>query len=269
MSKKETESINFIDTVSTISKIIFEIKNNKPGIYLRFGDGDFNLAENKNDMLAKANPRLQELMLQVINIRDDKVMIGLPHHCKEIGTLEKGMFPGNHENIYSSIKNFVNKLGSKVSKPDKIYSSVALSQCSTNNPEKVIEIHKEIQKKQVLFIGNKLYSDEYINKLFGNNVLRINTNHVNSFDNFDEVINLFDNYYKDNKNNKNNYFVLVIAAGCASRAISGYLYHKYFVSNPNFFIFDYGSLLDYLYGFNTRAYMDLAPPQKKYILENI
>lgn len=71
------------------------------------------------------------------------------------------------------------------------------------------------------------------------------------------------------KYKKCEYYVIIIAAGCASRAFSSVLYTKFFIDNPNFFLFDYGSLLDYLYGLNTRAYMDLMSPNKKYILDNI
>jgi hypothetical protein len=67
----------------------------------------------------------------------------------------------------------------------------------------------------------------------------------------------------------NEYYVIIIAAGCASRAFSSEIYNNFFINNPNFFLFDYGSLLDYLYGLNTRAYMDLMPPKKDYILDNI
>ena len=42
-------------------------------MYLRFGDGDFNLAENMDDLLARANNNLKEMMLQSMSIRDDRV----------------------------------------------------------------------------------------------------------------------------------------------------------------------------------------------------
>ena len=56
-------SINFINCINTVNEIYNYIKNKKPGIYLRFGDGDFNLAENKDDLLAKANNSLKKMMI--------------------------------------------------------------------------------------------------------------------------------------------------------------------------------------------------------------
>lgn len=39
--------IEFINCESTINKIIVDIAESRAGIYLRFGDGDFNLAKIK------------------------------------------------------------------------------------------------------------------------------------------------------------------------------------------------------------------------------
>lgn len=72
-----------------------------------------------------------------------------------------------------------------------------------------------------------------------------------------------------NEHIKNEYFVIIMATGCASRAFSGTIYKQYFISKPNFYIFDYGSLLDYLYGFVLREYLKIHPPDRDYILNNI
>ena len=69
--------------------------------------------------------------------------------------------------------------------------------------------------------------------------------------------------------NNYEYYIIIMASGCASRAFASVIYNNYFINNSNFFLFDYGSLLDYLYGLNTRAYMNLMPPKKNYILDNI
>lgn len=262
-------NINYINCFDTINHIFDFISNQKPGMYLRFGDGDFNLAENKNDLLAIANDNLKYKMLDTMSIRDEKIMICLPHHCKEINTLENGMYPGNHEYPLDYINRFLSILQIKNNTlPSKIYTNVALSYCSVYYPDLVVKLHKEIQKYNVIYIGNYIYSNSFLNKLFGNNITRIDTNSNNAFDQHNFVFTELDNLI--NKNYKNEiFFIIIIAAGCASRAFASDIYNKYFITNPNFFLFDYGSLLDYLYGLNTRAYMDLMPPLKDYILSNI
>ena len=257
----------FINCENTLNVILNNIINKHPFFYLRFGDGDFNLAENKHDLLSIPNINLQHLMLKSMSLRDDRIMICLPHHCKKLNTVENGMYPGNHEYDYNSIIRFLNILTTNEPLPTKIYTNVALSYCSTYYPDIVINLHKELKKYNILYIGNYVYDDNFLKKLFGNNVLRINTNSNNAFEQydvvFDEINNIIEKYYK------NDFFIIIIAAGCASRAFSFEIYSKFFIKNPNFSLFDYGSLLDYLYGLNTRAYMDLDPPQKDYILSQI
>lgn len=261
-----TDYVNCINTVKSISDFI---KNKKPGMYLRFGDGDFNLAENMDDLLAKANNNLKDMMLQSMSIRDDRVLMCIPHHCKEINTLEEGMYPGNHEYPYHYIERFLRILKIKTNNlPNKIYTNVALSYCSVHYPDLVVDLHKQIKQYNVIYIGNYIYSDEFLKNLFGENVNRINTNSNNAFEQFNFVMNELNTLIQE-KFKSYEYYVIIIAAGCASRAFSSVIHSNFFVNNPNFFLFDYGSLLDYLYGLNTRAYMDLMPPKKNYILDNI
>lgn len=259
----------FVNCLNTINTVYDFISNKKPGMYLRFGDGDFNLAENKSELLAVANPEIAELMLRAMSIRDERVLICIPHHCKQIDTLEDGMYPGNHEYTIDYIVRFINILKRRTQTlPNLIYTNVALSYCSVHFPDTVINIHKEIKKYNVIYIGNYLYSDMFLQKLFGNNVTRINTNSNNAFNQKTLVFNELNKLILEKFSNYE-YYIIVIAAGCASRAFSSLIYDTHFVNNPNFFLFDYGSLLDYLYGLNTRAYMDLMPPKKDYILDNI
>jgi hypothetical protein len=261
-------SVEFINCEDTLKNILNNFVNKTPFFYLRFGDGDFNLAENKHDLLSRPNIKLQDLMLKSMSLRDDRVMICLPHHCKDLNTIEKGMYPGNHEYEYYHIVRFLNILTiNKNSLPKYIYTNVALSYCATYYPDIVINLHKEFKKNNILYIGNYLYDDAFLKKLFGDNLLRINTNSNNAFDQYKLVFNEFNSIIEEKY--KNEFFIIIIAAGCASRAFAYEMYSTYFIKNPIFSLFDYGSLLDYLYGLNTRAYMEMDPPQRDYILNNI
>ena len=259
----------YIGCINTINEIYEFIKKKKSGMYLRFGDGDFNLAENVDDMLAKANKNLKELMLNAMAIRDDRVFICIPHHCKQLNTLEEGMYPGNHEYSFEYVQRFLRILKNERNNlPKKIYTNIALSYCSVYNPELVINLHKEIKKCNIVYIGNNLYSDIFLKKLFGDKITRINTNDNNAFDQFNFVFDELNKLMNETLNNYE-YYIIIMASGCASRAFASVIYNNYFINNSNFFLFDYGSLLDYLYGLNTRAYMNLMPPKKNYILDNI
>jgi hypothetical protein len=131
----------------------------------------------------------------------------------------------------------------------------------------VIKLHNAIKKQKVIFVGNYRYKEEFILKLFGNNLIRVFTNDNNAYQQKDKLLKEIDIIM--NEYVKNEYVVIIMAAGCASRAFSGILYNRYFIANPNFYIFDYGSLLDFLYGFVSREYLKIHPPNREYILNNI
>jgi hypothetical protein len=261
--------ISFINCEDTLNEIITSIDNKRPGIYLRFGDGDFNLAQNMDDMLAKSNISLSKEMLYSMSIRDDRVMICIPHHCKQLNTVEEDMKPGNHEYDFTSITGFLNILKfSNPCLPTKIYTNVALTHYSTKNPDIVIHLHKVIRKHKVIFIGNYKYKEDFLIKLFGKNLIRLFTNDNNSYQQRDRIMNEIDIIMKEHIE-KNEYVVIIMAAGCASRAFSGIIYNKHFISRPNFYVFDYGSLLDYLFGFISRECYKINPPDREYILKNL
>jgi hypothetical protein len=264
-------SVVFVDTKNTLDTILESILNKQGGMYLRFGDGDYKLAMGQDDMLAKSTNSLQKWMIRAMQLDDKSIMLCLPHHCKELNTLEKGMCGGNHEYIFDvHVTHFLNILKHlrQGNLPNKLYTNVALSYNSYHNPARVIEVHRALQKNCIVFWGNSSYPDDFIKKLFGSDTFRINTPVRDSFFKHDEVFAEFDTLYKTNLATKE-YFIIVMAAGCAGRAFSAELYDTYYVQKQNFFVFDYGSLIDYLSGYKSRAYMDIEPPNSEYILSNM
>ena len=263
------EHCTLVSTTDTVKKLITMISNKCTGFYLRFGDGDFNIVEGKHDMLAVPTINFQHWMIETMKISDDSVMTCIPHHCTKLNTLEIGMFLGNHEYGFESVQKFINtltKIRNKI--PNILYTNVALSYCSSHDPDLVVKLHKEIKKHQVVYIGNNIYSNEFIKKLFGSTVDRINTSSRDSYLEHDIILDQFDKLYHE-KYEINNFFIIIMAAGCGGRAFSGELYYKYYQKKQNFFILDYGSLLDFLWGYNSRAYMDLDPPNTEYIMNSI
>jgi hypothetical protein len=258
---------SFIGTVDTLRACIEAIQTHRPGIYLRFGDGDFNIAKGERELLCVPSPSFSGWMNRTMHIRNEpNVMICLPHHCSAFGTLEDGMFPGNHECPERMVSGFLQQLG--MPHPSKIYSSVALSFCSSKNPDLVVNLHNHIRKHAVVFVGNYTYTTQFLQSLFGSTLYRIDVNERDSYKDHDAVMARFNTLYCETLRDLD-YFVIVMAAGCGGRAYSGELYHTYQLTKANFFVFDYGSLLDYLAGLNTRAYMDLDPPKKDYILTRL
>lgn len=257
----------YVSTMDTVRIIIGMIQEKKPGMYLRYGDGDFNIASGKDDMLAIATPIFQHWMKESMKILN--VMTCIPHHCKEIGTLEEGMYGGNHEYPLFMVEEFINVLRTiRNATPTILYTNVALSYCSSHHPDLVIQLHKEIKKNHVLYIGNDTYSTKFLIKLFGSSLNRIHTPQRDSYAEHDRIFAEFDILYQEIYKSLD-YFIIIMAAGCGGRAISGELHSIYIGDRANFFVFDYGSLLDCLWGYQSRAYMELDPPKTAYILDSI
>ena len=258
----------FINSIDTVTKLIDNLKNNQCGLYLRFGDGDYNISQNKEELLCKPSTEFVYWMHNAMKIRDDNIIICVPHHCKELGTLESGMYPGNHEYSKDAINNFIsilNKIGGPCS---KIYTNVALSYCASHHPDLVVEFHKLLKTKNILFIGNKRFKHDFLSNLFGKNINTIYVPERDAYLSRDKVFSEFESLYQNIYKNYE-FFIIIMASGCSGRAFSAELYHKYYLKKNNFFLIDYGSLLDYMNGEITRAYMNEDPPKKDYIFKNL
>lgn len=263
------DSIQFVSCRNTLQKVLSDIRAKRPGLYLRFGDGDYNLANGENDMLATATPSLQLWMRRAMSLSGDSILLCMPHHCRELGTLEEGMCGGNHEVPMSYIQKFIGTLYPlRPSLPKTIYTNVALGYCASHDPELVLEVHRELKRHPILYIGNEMYSKEFLQKLFGAEVDTIYMNQRDAYFQHDHLFYNFERLYQD-KYSFLDYFVVIMASGCAGRAFSAELHDRYFPRKENFYVFDYGSLLDYLWGYNSRAYMDIDPPKAQYILQNL
>jgi hypothetical protein len=260
-------STTLISTKDTMRKIIDMIYQKQGGIYLRYGDGDFNILIGHDDMLAVCTSNFQHWIREGMLFYSPNVLTAIPHHCSEMGTLETGMFPGNHECPLEVVQECINKLSILQNGiPPILYSSVALCFCAAHTPDIIIELHKELKKHHIVFIGNQTYSNEYLTTLFGTSLHRINTPIRDSYIEHDRIFSEFNTLYQQSHHSFD-YFVIIMAAGCGGRAFTSEIYSKY--PSLNYFILDYGSLLDYMWGENSRAYMDLDPPNIERILREI
>jgi mannosyltransferase OCH1-like enzyme len=253
----------FHTTTETLDTMYNFIKNKKRGIYLRYGDGDFNLECGKNDMYAEYSKELNKFIKISMGMRGTDVLIGMPFHSEKYNTLEDGMCLMNHGVPSEWIPQFISTLLKYNQEPIKdLYSSVALCYLSNKNPSKVVEFHKLLKCQNIVFVGNKQVDDCLISTLFGNITIRIDTEEKNAFKCRETIMRQFSESYVNTLSNLD-YFVIVIASGCAGRAFSAELYQTF---KGNFFIFDYGSLLDYFNGNISREYMKIAPPKSTEIL---
>lgn len=245
-------SVNYFSTKETLEKIKRCISQDKTGVYLRFGDGDINLALGKSELFQGSNPVLTELMIQAFQLKGDNIFKALPLHCDALETVEDGMFPGNHEGQSEWCKNLINSYYqiSNCENSLELYSAVALCHQAVVDPDYTVAFLKEIGSKVKYFIGNETIPKDVLKTIFNENVIHIPTPSSNSFSEFDSI---YDNF-SNNVGLDQEYSVVITSMGCSGRPMQKRIYDNY----ENFFLFDFGSLMDALCGNATRAWIDLT-----------
>ena len=246
------ENLTFHKTIETLEKIKEIIVNKQKGAYLRFGDGDIVLANGGNDLLQTQNRQLQLEMREALALNGPTVLKTLPLYCKEFNGWESGMFPGNHETPFNWCVDILDK-----AKPfwnaefTDVYSHVALHFSATQYEKECIDFLKFIKELNcVLLIGNKNIPVDIRETLFGKSCQFIPTPDHNSYN----EINRIEKECLEKIPKDSSYKIIITSMGCSGRALQKRLWHKL----PNVFLFDFGSLMDALCGWDTRAWITLS-----------
>jgi hypothetical protein len=243
--------MKFHKSEETLNIIKDKIKNKQKGAYLRFGDGDVNLALGKSELLQETKQKLTDEMREAFTIEDENVLKTLPLYCKEYDGWEEGMFPGNHEAPKEWCDNIINQV-KEFWIPKNVYSHVALHFLSTTKPEFSIEFLRFLkEKKPICIVGNKNISKNVIEKLFGDKCVHIKTPERNSYYEIDRIETECQDVINKNKNEFN---IIITSMGCSGRVLQKRLYKH----NENVFLFDFGSLMDAFCGEKTRAWIELT-----------
>ena len=245
-------NLNFHGTRATLEKIKEIISNKEKGAYMRFGDGDIVLAYGENDLMQTANENLRNEMREAFALNYKNILKALPIHSRDIGTSELGMFPGNHEwslNQCIGILERVKPLWND--EVTDVYSMVALHHLATMDQSYSIEFLKFIRNSNsFLFVGNEKVPGNIKNLLWGPRCKHIKTPSKNAF----SAINRIERECCESIERDGKYKVIIVAMGCSGRVLIKRLWSKL----DNVFFFDFGSLLDALCGWNTRAWIELT-----------
>lgn len=248
----EFETLRFHKTKETLLKIKEIVSSKHKGAYLRFGDGDLELAHGQRDMLQYADHVLQREMQEALALNGPTVLKTLPLYCPELGGYESGMFPGNHEAPYSWCLNILRK-----AKPlwrcefNDVYSHAALHFAASQMSDVCIDFLKFLKKSNcTVFIGNKNVPKSIRDLLFGPECVFIQTPATNSYAEIDKI----ERDALRAVGLSSEYQIIVTAMGCSGRPLQKRLWNKL----DNVFLFDFGSLMDALCGWNTRAWIELT-----------
>lgn len=243
---------HFHQTEETLKRIEEIINNKDKGMYLRFGDGDLNLAYGEVDLYQKPNEHLQKEMREAFSLNGPTILKSLPLYCREFNGYEEGMFPGNHECPYSLSIQFLEKAktlwGEEIT---DVYSHAALAFAATHKTELALHFLQFLRKNPCsILIGNENIPAHIRTLLFESNCKFIQTPSQNSYQSMDQIEKECLNLISSDRE----YKVIVLAMGCSGRVLQKRLWNK----ASNVFLFDFGSLMDALCGWNTRAWIDLT-----------
>lgn len=244
--------ITFHKSKGTLDRILEIVTRKEKGAYLRFGDGDINLADNNVDLMQDPIPELAQELRGALSTAHPNVLKTLPLYCNKYKGLEPGMFPGNHECPEDWCDNIIERArpywGGEL---EDVYSHVALSYTACTDPIYAALFLKGISKHETFFIGNENIPGSLIEKIFPNvsscAPTKARDSYMDASGNYQGWIDKLRSSYKG-------YTLVVTCMGCSGRAIQKRLYRDL----DNAFIFDFGSLMDALCGWDTRAWIGLS-----------
>lgn len=247
-------TLKFHQTQDTLVRIASLISKKKKGIYLRFGDGDINLANGEIDLLQNPREDLRREMREAFKLNGPTVLKALPIMCREFEAFEEGMYNLNHEVSYRTSLRFLFRSellwGGDMT---DIYSPVALHFASTNNQELAFLFLKVLRaSKSFMLVGNHKIPKVIRDLLFGEQCLFVSTPDQQAYDEIDRIER--ECIQQIEAADPDQYKIIITSMGCAGRVLQKRLWEKF----DNIFLFDFGSLMDALCGWNTRAWIQLT-----------
>lgn len=244
-------NIIFHKSEETLNRIMEIISSEQTGAYLRYGDGEINAATSGSLILQTVTPELRCEMQETFRLNGPTILKGLPLHCKEFGGFEPGMFEGNHEWSYGQCLDFLNRVSPLWGAPIRdVYSQVALHYLATYNQNVCINFLKFLRSKCCLFVGNENVPQSIRELLFGPQSYFVKAPSCESYSQIDRI----EKECLEVLNGIDQYKVVVVAMGCPGCALQKRLLGKV----DNIFLFNFGSLLDALCGWDTRMWISLS-----------
>jgi hypothetical protein len=227
------------------------ISKKEKGIYLRFGDGDVCLANGIDDSLQKSNLFLMLELREAFGLNGPNVLKCLPLNCKEFNGYEEGMTDGNHERYFEWCKDILRQVTPIWNvEIEDVYSMTALAYAATNNIDLCVQFLQFLKKTKVcIFIGNSRIPISIRNLLFGPDCQFIPAPHEHSYAEIDRI----ERECIEKVRNIPGYKVIVTSMGCSGRALQ----YRLWTQLDEVFLFDFGSLMDAICGWDTRQWISL------------
>jgi Glycosyltransferase GT-D fold len=234
------------------------IRLQQRGAYLRFGDGEVNIAWGTGAIEQQADCGLQQEMRGALALGGEGVFKSLMIHSQLFGCssgMQDGLFMSSDDWARNSLsKVFEYFVGSP------IYSSVALHYMALFSRAECVRFLRLLKHCKPVFVGNEDVPPEVVGMLFGQSI-HVRTPARSAYQEIDhieqEVLRVLET--------RRGYTVLSVAAGPTGNVLQRRILNG--SRNTNLFLFNFGSLLDAFCGWKTRAWMDLSGLPDSYYQE--
>lgn len=244
------EKLVFYKTQETLDKINQIISDKQKGWYLRIGVGELIIINGHNDQEQNTDRRLATELKEAFAFNGPTVLKSLPIHCRELGGWEKGMTLNlNHERPLGTCLTYLEwAKGHWNGSIADVYSPVALHFAATQYPAMCANFLKSLKAANcALLVGNQHIPKNIRTLLLGDKCAFIPVVPTNCYKDIDA---LEQQVYQVLPKN-DDYKVIITCMGPAGKALQKRLWNKL----NNVFLFDFGSFIDAICGWDTRAWI--------------
>jgi hypothetical protein len=252
-----SSGVDFEGVNSTFDLLFDNLKNKEKTVYLRFGDGEVNLINNRGHRDQESSKEVVEELKQSFSLKGEGVIKGLPLHSDIFGKecfMEEGVHWRDDNDAISLLSGcFEYFTGSK------IYSPVPLHYLMVYEKNLAISFLKEIKAKSPIFVGGEQNQFSIINDVVGASDF-IKVPDQNAYKKIAEVEKAL---RKAIVSKNSDFTVVVFSCGVLAKALSKRLWEANDLGD--LYLFDLGSVIDVFHGRDRWTWVKKSGIDKFYI----
>ena len=235
--------------VETVKRLRLLVACQRPVLFLRFGDGDVVLSRGEPDMMQAPAPGLADAIKFAFSLRGFNVLKTLPLH-----SMRFGQWPGMNEHAHAWGDEAATAIAAPVLAQfygEPVYSTVALHHTIVHNRALALALIADLKALCPIFVGNEAVPLAVRDALFGRGHVHIPTPPRDAWGAEQRVRDALIPLLQ--RTTQRPYRAVVFGMGCSGRAVAARVWAD---AAPNAVFFDFGSLLDWLSGNSTRAWIE-------------
>lgn len=249
--------VDFVNINETFNLLFDNLKERKKTIFLRFGDGEVNIINNRDHRNQASSQELIRELKQIFSLKGAGVVKGLPIHSDKFGK-ETFMGDGVHWRPDKDATDLLSGcfeyfIGSR------IYSSVPIHYLMVYERGLVLDFFKELKIHRPIFVGGEHNDTTIVEKVVGaSDIIKVPAR--NAYKGIDDIEK---NLRKIIKIKNSDFNVVIFSCGVLAKALS----RRLWLSDDlgALYLFDLGSVIDVFHGRDDWTWVRKAELDKVYI----